>query len=326
MKITAGMGCLDEYVDYVKEGVDEVFCGFVPRKWNEKYLNLLPLNRREVLFYNIQIGTFSDMKRLSKLVKEFKVPVSITFNSLYYAKSQYEEIAGYISRLMELGFYDYIIADMAFLLYLRSIKQIADCIRIHISGEMFEFNRLNILELEKQFGNMISRYIFPRKNTISDMKLCIDAVTKERCRPGLKRQAEFEAFVLNEKCHLSGSFCNSLHCDELCHMCLVPYEFSGDSADEKSFEQGSELLEGESYQVGSSGCGLCALDELRRAGITHLKLVGRGKRRKDMERDILTLKKALQIFENSKSSLDYKRDMKQKLFDNKCSGNCYYYE
>ena len=35
---------------------------------------------------------------------------------------------------------------------------------------------------------------------------------------------EFEAFVLNRLCQFTGAFCNSLHCDELGHLCRVPYE------------------------------------------------------------------------------------------------------
>ena len=35
---------------------------------------------------------------------------------------------------------------------------------------------------------------------------------------------EYEAFAMNELCHFHGAFCSSLHCDELCHMCHVPYK------------------------------------------------------------------------------------------------------
>ncbi|MFQ8776683.1 MAG: hypothetical protein ACLR78_03340 [Roseburia sp.] len=35
---------------------------------------------------------------------------------------------------------------------------------------------------------------------------------------------EFEAFALNELCQFSGAFCNSLHCDEMGHLCRVPYK------------------------------------------------------------------------------------------------------
>ena len=30
MKITAGLGSVDDYIRYVKAGADELFCGYVP--------------------------------------------------------------------------------------------------------------------------------------------------------------------------------------------------------------------------------------------------------------------------------------------------------
>jgi putative protease len=55
MKIVAGLGSIDEYETFVKAGADEFFCGYVPFSWAEKYGVIHPLNRREVLFYNVQI-------------------------------------------------------------------------------------------------------------------------------------------------------------------------------------------------------------------------------------------------------------------------------
>lgn len=56
MKITSGLGSIDDYPRYVRAGADELFCGYVPFSWSEKYGTVLPLNRREVLNYNVQIG------------------------------------------------------------------------------------------------------------------------------------------------------------------------------------------------------------------------------------------------------------------------------
>ena len=92
MKIVSGMGSIDDYIILVKAGADEVFCGYVPYEWNKKYGSLFPLNRREVLYYNIQINSLEDMKILKSMVDVYKVPVSITFNYLYYIEEQYEEI------------------------------------------------------------------------------------------------------------------------------------------------------------------------------------------------------------------------------------------
>ena len=104
MKITAGLGSIDEYVRYVKAGADEFFCGYVPYEWNKKYGTVLPLNRREVLGINVQIGAESELRILAALVRKYGKPVHLTFNSLYYTPKQYPEIADVLRRCMELGF------------------------------------------------------------------------------------------------------------------------------------------------------------------------------------------------------------------------------
>ena len=135
MKIVAGLGSIDEYIPYVKAGADEFFCGYVPYSWTEKYGTLLPLNRREVLCSNVQLGAFSELEILASMVKKYEKPVHLTFNSLYYIPEQYLEIANIILQCMSIGFQSFIIADPALLLYLR--QQRIDC-DIHLSGETAE--------------------------------------------------------------------------------------------------------------------------------------------------------------------------------------------
>lgn len=77
----------------------------------------------------------------------------------------------------------------------------------------------------------------------------------------------------------------------------------------------------EGYKLGQSGCGLCSLKDLENAGVTHLKVVGRGNLIQNIERDVKGLKKALYILDNSEN---YKKDMKNELFPNGCGGVCYY--
>ena len=111
MKIVAGLGSIDEYIPYVKAGADEFFCGYVPYSWTEKYGTLLPLNRREVLCSNVQLGAFSELEILASMVKKYEKPVHLTFNSLYYIPEQYLEIANIIIRCMSIGFQSFIIAS-----------------------------------------------------------------------------------------------------------------------------------------------------------------------------------------------------------------------
>lgn len=324
MKIVAGLGSIDEYETFVKAGADEFFCGYVPFSWAEKYGVIHPLNRREVLFYNVQIGSMSELQILKKMVDYYGKPVTLTFNSLYYTGEQYPVIAEIITQCMAAGFENFIIADPALMLYLRQQK--INC-GIHLSGETAEVNR-GMLEQMLPFG--IRRVIFHRKNSLEDMQSCI----KEAGFPH-----EYEAFILNELCHFSGAFCNSLHCDELTHLCRVPYELGNlhkkeetDAAQKDVAEtdriQGKEgkglPLDEDGYLTGSTGCGLCALYRMKQVGITHLKLVGRGNYTDFMEKDIRQLRKALDILENSDSEAQYQKKMKASLFPDGCSQNCYY--
>lgn len=324
MKIVAGLGSIDEYETFVKAGADEFFCGYVPFSWAEKYSVIHPLNRREVLFYNVQIGSMSELQILKKMVDYYGKPVKLTFNSIYYTGEQYPVIAEIITQCMAAGFENFIIADPALMLYLRQQK--INC-GIHLSGETAEVNR-GMLEQMLPFG--IRRVIFHRKNSLEDMQSCI----KEADFPH-----EYEAFILNELCHFSGAFCNSLHCDELTHLCRVPYELGNlhkkeetDAAQKDVAEtdriQGKEgkglPLDEDGYLTGSTGCGLCAIYRMKQVGITHLKLVGRGNYTDFMEKDIRQLRKALDILEKSDNELQYQRKMKASLFPDGCSQNCYY--
>ena len=324
MKIVAGLGSIDEYETFVKAGADEFFCGYVPFSWAEKYGVIHPLNRREVLFYNVQIGSMSELQILKKMVDYYGKPVKLTFNSIYYTGEQYPVIAEIITQCMAAGFENFIIADPALMLYLRQQK--INC-GIHLSGETAEVNR-GMLEQMLPFG--IRRVIFHRKNSLEDMQSCI----KEADFPH-----EYEAFILNELCHFSGAFCNSLHCDELTHLCRVQYELGNlhkkeetDAAQKDVAEtdriQGKEgkglPLDEDGYLTGSTGCGLCALYRMKQVGITHLKLVGRGNYTDFMEKDIRQLRKALDILEKSDNELQYQKKMKASLFPDGCSQNCYY--
>lgn len=321
MKIVAGLGSIDEYETFVKAGADEFFCGYVPFSWAQKYGVIHPLNRREVLFYNVQIGSMSELQILKKMVDYYGKPVELTFNSIYYTGEQYPVIAEIITQCMAAGFENFIIADPALMLYLRQQK--INC-GIHLSGETAEVNR-GMLEQMLPFG--IRRVIFHRKNSLEDMQSCI----KEADFPH-----EYEAFILNELCHFSGAFCNSLHCDELTHLCRVPYELGNlhkkeetDAAQKDVAEtdriQGKEgkglPLDEDGYLTGSTGCGLCALYRMKQVGITHLKLVGRGNYTDFMEKDIRQLRKALDILENSDSEAQYQKKMKASLFPDGCSQN-----
>ena len=333
MKITSGLGSIDDYPRYVRAGADELFCGYVPFSWSEKYGTVLPLNRREVLNYNVQIGSFSELEILANMVQKYQKPVHLAFNSLYYRPEQYEEIAQIIQQCRSIGFDSYILADPALLVYLR--KEKIDC-EVHLSGDLGTVNSAMTEVFAKEYPK---RIIFQRKNTISEMRAVIRHITaqKEAARKEWTYPTEFEAFALNELCQFSGAFCNSLHCDEMGYLCRVPYWKKPMLLSESKLEKQEKNRPGENisiseltnpvsedgYLCGATGCGLCTLKQLSDAGITHLKLVGRGNYTDFMERDIRNLRRTLEILEDSSTEEEYIRAMKAELFPNGCSHMCY---
>ena len=126
-----GTGHGEQYERFVQAGADEFFCGYVPFSWAEKYGTVMPLNRREVLCCNVQLGAYSELEILSRMVKKYKKPVHLTFNSLYYLPEQYPEIGDIIEKCMKIGFRSYIIADPALLVYLKNRGLSCE---IHLSG------------------------------------------------------------------------------------------------------------------------------------------------------------------------------------------------
>lgn len=320
MKITAGLGSVDDYPLFAEAGADECFCGYVPFSWAEKYGILNPLNRREVRAYNVQIGSYEELKILGNMRQSCQVPVAITLNALSYTPEQYPVVGEIIEQCCQAGFDTMIVADPALMVYVR--QQSLPC-QIHLSGEFGEVNSQMAEFLEEM---KIRRVIFHRKNTVEEIRSCISH---------LKQNIEYEAFVLNEQCHFSGAFCNSLHCDELGHLCQTPYRLGPIRQKEsrelevmlqklRTVEQAEPGLDVENFQTGASGCGLCALFGLRESGVTHLKVVGRGNHTEAMLQDIRQLKRSLEILETAGTEREFQRNMKTEIFPDGCSGNCYY--
>ncbi len=326
MKVTAGLGSIDDYPLYVQAGADELFCGYVPEAWTLAYGTAGPMNRREVCYYQVQIGSFSELEILAKMVSAYQVPVSITLNSLTYCPQQFPELIRTIERCRTLGFTSWIVADPAFLLALNRLD--FPDISVHVSGELGEINHEMV---QKMRAFDVSRIIFHRKVTLADMKACIAwDRQKNPCRP-----LEYEAFILNEMCHFTGAFCNSLHCDELAPVCRLPYSLGRVSSvctDEKIREEDQKERKNVSDDLknslitGAGGCGLCALWRLREAGVTYLKVVSRGNHTDATAADIRAVKTAVRLLDQAESEADYIRQMKAQLFSNGCGRVCYYPE
>ncbi len=296
IKIVAGLGCADDFDNYVKAGADEVFIGYSPYEWQKTHGFYSPINRRESIHVNVNIGSQTELESLAKKAKEKSIPVTVAFNSLSYRPNEYMDVLAAISNCLEVGINNVIVADMG-LLYHLSSKHFFDKLRIHVSGEFGEMNT-PLIEFLTEF--CIKRIIYHRGIGIENMRRMIADFP----------ELEHEAFLMNEKCHFTGAYCNSLHCDELVPMCRMPYMF-GDYYG----------VENEKY---AEDCGLCSLKKLESAGVTHVKIVGRGASADTMIKSISLTKEAIRTEHNITNEDEYTFYVKNVLMKERCNHQCYY--
>ena len=318
MNILVPLSNVDDFEILLEAGADEFYCGFVPTEWLKKYGMWAPLNRRE--FMNASnIYTYSSMRLLRKKIQRYKIPVKITFNSLFYNDEQYDDVLNILQNLIDIGFSTFIIADIGLIKCIRYYN--LKC-SIHASGEIPIINHHAMNYLNKY---NIERFIFPRKTSLDNMRKCIGYCEK---------RVEYEAFILNQNCQYVGAFCNTLHCDEMCSACFIPSKNVKRSKEtniniikylnllqtEKSKEKKSE------YSFARHGCGICYLRNLKNIGINALKVVGRDRDLDSLIRDVEILKMLVENID--KQDFDYYlKEIKQEYFKSGCPNNnlsCYY--
>ncbi len=307
MKMAVGLGCADQFDEYVRAGADEVFCGYVPEEWMASFGTLRPLNRRESVYTNAQVGPITEMRILREKAERTGVGVAVAMNAPVYSPEQLPLLEKTAQTLIDEGFDTLIIGNMAALLRLHTRGLDKKC-RIHLSGEMGEINR-GALPMLHEMG--VRRLIFHRKMRFEDMRL----LSREMAR--FAPPMEAEAFAMNEMCHFTGAWCATLHGDLTVPVCQLNW-IPGGVTDKKSPPP----------QAGSGtgkGCALCALKRLRECGVTAVKLVGRGARTEDMLEKIALLRDALCLEAECESEEDYICGLRR-LLGGKCGGECYYPE
>jgi len=284
MKLTVPISHPEEVEMLAGNGAGEFFCGFVPPEWLERYGGAFWLNRRGPVTGNLVQR--DDVSLLAERSHAFGIPVHVTFNAPYYTPEQQEFLLPLIGRLArESGIDGVIVSDVGFLVALRSAFPE---LSVHASSVMATLNPGMIGFLE-EVG--VRRVIFPRSLGVREIaELCGSAAGR----------VETEAFVMNEGCVFEEGYCMTTHrsAGALCvqlpgvpHRIVPLREGSAGSPAGEDGDRARELMgafkdwvwfqNGCGNSMNASGipngpCGLCALFDLARTGVTSLKISGRG--------------------------------------------------
>ncbi len=314
MRLAVGLGRADQLEPYAAAGADEMFFGYVPEKWMRRWGLLLPLNRRESRYVNVQAGGMNEVRILKKRAEDRGIPLAVTLNALYYVPGQLMAAQELVLRLLEEGLDTLIVGDLG-LLWALSDRGVLKDVRVHLSGEAGEVNRGMLPMLGEE---RVERIIFHRKTAHADRKGLI-ACAGAHPEWGVR---EFEAFVQNERCLYTGAYCTCAHLEEAPPLCRA----EGRLAPVREGGPVPRLRAGAAENVQEDGCALCALVRLRREGITHVKLVGRGAHTEEMTDKILRTKRALRLAEEADGEESYLAGLRRMLGRERCGGGCYYPE
>jgi putative protease len=283
MKITVPVSHPEEVEMLIENGAGEIYCGFVPPEWLERHGGAFWLNRRGPVSGNL--GRREDVALVTERAHGRGVPVFVTFNAPYYTPEQQEFLLPVVERLVaEASIDGIIVSDLGFFMAVR--KSFPD-LQVHASSVMAALNP-GMVDLLESLG--ARRVIFPRSLGLSALaELCAAAGGR----------METEAFVLNEGCVFEEGYCMTTHrtagalCVQLpavAHRFLRLDDAAPSPRDDGTPSAARELMGafrdwvwfqngcGNSVSAGgipNGPCGLCALHDLARTGVTSLKIAGR---------------------------------------------------
>lgn len=321
----------DRIAEYVANGAEEFFAGFIPKEWLEKYGWEVCPNRRSLGGgYNYtQVSELEVTAReIHRLGKRLNLAVNAHDNGL-------ERLEGirYTMEMMEQFEPDgYIIADPSVML---SMKKWGIDRPIHLSTGVGCFSSDAVRFFCEHFD--VRRVVIPRKMTLNEMRRMIENLSDLK--------VEFEVMIIGYRCYFNDEDCHSIHsgchrnlCGEvLSSQFVVNNRFPADwkDATEEMLTCGFEAFQphsllndfcrrwrkdepedpvfvkkstGGGIDVGLvhslyQNCGLCAIKELRDMGVHALKVPLRGTR----EAKIMPLKLVNQVMNYPNPTPEYCR-------------------
>lgn len=271
MKILSPADHIEEVKPLLKAGADELYSGFVPPEWRDKYGFLGSINKRT--FLEAQFDKESDLTEAVEATHSLGGRFFLTLNNDYYSLEQYPLLLKEVERAIKLGIDALLVADLGLILEIRKRNF---PINLHLSILTAVMNS-EAARFYKELG--LKRVVLERTLTVDEIGQIIRNVD------GL----EFEVFIAYGKCPNIEGLCTLFHHDDPKHRWPCGWEYKLAQSSELR-AQSESCLRTTNYEqrtisvqnmwaktARGDACGLCAMYDLNEAGITSLKIAGRGR-------------------------------------------------
>ncbi len=314
MKLISPVDNLAECSRLLEAGADELYGGFVPGTWRQHFSLLTSINQRT--FAAAQIASRDELQAVVRMVHDAGRTFSLTLNAPFYTDAQLPIIVDHLADMVDAGVDGVILADIALL---RTVRDKFPGLELHAST-LAHLGNSRAVEAFIDAG--IDRTVLPRHIPVAEMAAMIGAC------PGIA----FDAFLLVGKCPNTEGLCTFHHSSpDKIWPCEIPYTIG---PAERTPSPGLEaaMLRQASWSETDRrhGCGLCAIPHLVAAGVSGLKLVGRGAPATQKVANILLAKEFVEL---AGEGGDFDRYRKRAIaaharrFGSPCSPNiCYFPE
>ncbi len=314
MKLISPVDRKSEAGALLDAGATELYGGYVPQAWQQRFGLLASINQRT--FAGAQIDSYADLQAIVAQCLQRGGEFALTLNAPFYSAAQQPLLLDYVAEAVEAGVTSVILADLALL---RLLKREFPNLLYHASTLAHLGNSAAIRFYQTQG---VGRVILPRHLTVAEMAEIRAQVADVEC----------DAFLLVGKCPNTEGLCTFHHSSpDKIWPCEIPYQL--EAVQEQASDNLQQVMARQQSWADSDrrhGCGLCAIPQLIAAGISGLKLVGRGAPTVRKLKNLQLAVRFVQLAEETANFTDYQtlalRAHREHFGIGCCENVCYYPE
>jgi len=334
MKIKSPLTDKKEVKPLAEAGANEFFCGIEPTAWRKRFSDF-SISQRAT---HANFTKFSDLEKAVSAAHKLKTKIHVAVNAFFYMEQHYECAVRIIKEALALGVDGIIFADFGLLVNTpRALLKDKDVV---IGTDAVIFNRESA-KFYKRLG--ATRLVIPRAVTIKEIE---SIVRKDAAM-------EYEVFIIHDLCFFVDGFCT--YCKEMSGKPRKEgrgrknvYFFSSSRQPKRGFNGGCrthfkrrKILQASGRATGKTedftfwtkkhiqGCGACAIYDLKKMGVSSLKVLDRNLPTRGKIQATEFIRKSLDFLENKNISrteyIEKCKNLFKKTFNKKCNlYDCYY--
>lgn len=236
MRILSPVDSASEAEILFKAGASELFCGYLPKDWIERYQllkgsHLQSLRETDLLSVSLNKrnnldGNITDREELQKIVEaanRYNGKIFVTLNAFYFTNEEYDYLETYIAEVLATGVYGFIVTDVALIRFIH--KRHPECyLVLSCCNQMANIHSIGFF---KEIG--VSRITFPRHVTLEEL------IQISNCEV----EMDYECFVLDSRCVYDDGNCRAMH--NLGHFCMEQWDYEYFRSDRKEYVDYEEL-------------------------------------------------------------------------------------